>query len=206
MKNPLFYESKAASLGHSVIAGLDEAGVGPWAGPVVASAVIIRGELLEARVDDSKKLTPKMREKAFDCIIESFFVGVGIVDNETIDEVNIFEATRIAMEKALRALETSPDYLLIDGRVKLDVKQPAMNIIGGDGKSYSIACASIISKVTRDRIMEDYDKRYPQYGFKRHKGYGTKEHQEALETFGPCPIHRKSYSPIKRLLNPITPL
>lgn len=201
MKNPLFYESKAASLGHSIIAGLDEAGVGPWAGPVVASAVIIKGELLEVRVDDSKKLTPKMREKAFDCIIESFFVGVGIVDSETIDEVNIFEATRIAMEKALRALETSPDYLLIDGRVKLDVRQPAMNIIGGDGKSYSIACASIISKVTRDRIMEDYDKRYPQYGFKRHKGYGTSEHQDALERFGPCPIHRKSYLPIKRLLN-----
>lgn len=206
MKNPLFYESKAASLGHSIIAGLDEAGVGPWAGPVVASAVVVNGELLDVRVDDSKKLTPKMRDKAFDCIIESFFVGVGIVDVDTIDEVNIFEATRIAMEKAIRALSVSPECLLVDGRVKLDVKQPAMNIIGGDGKSYSIACASIISKVTRDRIMEDYDKRYPQYGFKRHKGYGTPEHQDALERFGPCPIHRRSYLPIKRLLNPVTPI
>jgi len=194
----LYHERRVRRAGFSVIAGIDEAGRGPLAGPVVAASVIIRDYNFKNRIDDSKRLTPLSRQKAYYEIIEKCDFGIGIIDEKKIDEVNIYKSTSLAMERAVKNLATKPDYLLIDGNIKLKLPQKRSCICQGDSKSLSIACASIIAKVTRDRIMEKYDKVYPQYGFIRHKGYGTKMHFEALVKHGPSPIHRMTFRPIRK--------
>jgi len=183
--------------GFQSLAGVDEAGRGPLAGPVVASAVIVRDFLFSCSIDDSKKMSAASREAAFEEILGKCFIGIGIVEPETIDKVNIYQATMRAMEEAVMKLKKTPDCILIDGpkTPRLPFKQ--FPIIDGDAKSLSIACASVVAKVTRDRMMNYYDALYPEYGFKKHKGYGTKDHMEALKKYGPCKIHRRSFEPIR---------
>lgn len=193
------YEQKNKRLGYKLIAGIDEVGVGPWAGPVVAAAVILRDFHFKSRIYDSKCLSANSRQKALNEIIKKAHISVGIVDHVTIDRLNIYNATRLAMERALRNLTPKPNFLLIDGRIKLKASTPSQSIIAGDKKSMSIAAASIVAKVLRDEIMQRYDLRYPGYGFARHKGYGTKQHRAALEKLGPCRIHRRSFRPILTL-------
>lgn len=178
---------------------MDEAGRGPLAGPVVAACVILRDFNFKARIDDSKALTPALRLKAYKEILKKSAYSVGISDEKIVDKINIYRATILAMEKAVKGLERAPDFVMIDGRVKVNIPHKKAFIIGGDSKSMSIACASIIAKVTRDRIMEEYDKIYPQYGFRRHKGYGTREHFRAILKHGPSPIHRLTFNPVKSL-------
>jgi len=195
----LYWEDKYR--GEIMIAGIDEAGRGPLAGPVVAAAAILPS-LREHPVAilDSKKLTPAGREKAFEYLnrLPGAVIGVGIVDQAEIDRINILEATRKAMCLAVERLSISPGYLLIDGLIKLDLLIPQQSLVRGEENSVSIAAASIIAKVTRDRIMAEYDREYPVYGFARHKGYGTKLHMDMLKKHGPCPIHRFSFSPVAR--------
>ena len=178
---------------------MDEAGRGPLAGPVVASAVVVRDFSFLQVVDDSKKMSEAARERAYDEILEKCEVGIGIVEPDVIDEINILEATMRAMQEAVGKLKDAPGCLLIDGNrsPKLPFRQFA--IVDGDAKSFSIACASIVAKVTRDRMMDYYDEIYPEYGFAKHKGYGTQEHVDALKTKGPCKIHRTSFEPVKSL-------
>jgi Ribonuclease HII len=194
----LLHEKSLNSSGYRSIAGVDEAGRGPLAGPVVACAVIIRDIRFKERIDDSKKLTPRRRESACREILEKSIVGIGIIDEKVIDRINIYQATKKAMQMAVSKLKIPPDYCLVDGNMKIATKSPLKCIVGGDSKSLSIAAASIVAKVTRDDIMVKYDKLYPQYGFARHKGYGTKEHMAALEMHGPSPIHRFSFKPVKK--------
>lgn len=193
----LLHEKRLNRLGYKLIAGVDEAGRGPLAGPVVASAVILKKLKFRERIDDSKKLSKKLRDKAYKEIVKKSIVGIGIVDEKTIDSINIYRATIKAMDLALSSLKVQPDYILVDGRMKLASRYPAKCIIAGDSKSLSIAAASIIAKVTRDRLMLQYDRIYPQYGFARHKGYPTRFHKNALKNHGPSPIHRYSYRPVK---------
>lgn len=181
--------------GYSRIAGIDEAGRGPLAGPVVAGAVMLNGYSFKERIDDSKKLSAKKREKAYREILRKCHVGVGIVDEHIIDDINIYQATKKAMQLALANLKLAPDYVIVDGNMRISTRCPIRCIVGGDSKSMSIAAASIVAKVTRDRIMVEYDKVYPQYGFARHKGYGTKAHKIAIISHGPSPIHRRSFCP-----------
>ena len=185
-----------------LVAGTDEAGRGPLAGPVVASCVILPApdEYLINGLNDSKLLSEKKRENLFQLIQEHAQVGIGVISEKTIDKINIYQATRLAMKTAFENLPVLPNYLLIDGPLKLDIRCPSKSIIKGDRKSASIAAASIIAKVTRDRLMKQYDEQYPQYNFKQHKGYATKRHKHSIEQFGPCPIHRRSFSPIKDLV------
>jgi len=190
-----YFEDKAASAGFARVAGIDEAGRGPLAGPVVAAAVVVRDRDFSERVDDSKKLTEKMREKAFFEVLEKCDVGIGAVEVEDIDRLNILNATLKAMKLAVEELGASPDHLLIDGRMDVRVPQTRSYIVKGDSRSFSIACASIIAKVFRDRLMIEEDRKYPVYGFARHKGYGTREHMEAIRRHGLCPIHRRSFGP-----------
>ncbi|MFH1791982.1 MAG: ribonuclease HII [Candidatus Omnitrophota bacterium] len=192
----LYHERKARRAGFARIAGVDEAGRGPLAGPVVAACVMLERSDFRNRIDDSKVLTAKARVRAYCEIEEKAVYGVGVVDRDVIDDINIYWATALAMKKAVENLAHEPDFLLIDGRIKLDLPFSARCIIKGDSRSVSIACASIIAKVTRDRIMEEYDGVYPEYGFGRHKGYGTKAHNEALRKYGPSPIHRFSFRPV----------
>ncbi len=165
---------------------------------MVACAAILKSFDFSCRIDDSKKLSPKARETAYAEILKNAVVGVGIVDEKKIDEINIYRATLKAMEMAVANLRIPPDYVIVDGRMKLATKCPIQCIIRGDSQSISIAAASIIAKVTRDRIMREYDGQYPQYGFGRHKGYGTRIHKQALKDFGPSPIHRFSYQPVSK--------
>ena len=183
--------------GFSSLAGVDEAGRGPLAGPVVASAVIVRDFSFSAPVDDSKKMMPKSRELAFEEILEKCVVGIGIVESRGIDQMNILQASLRAMEEAVSKLAVSPDCLLIDGPKTPNLPFRQFPIIDGDAKSLSIACASVVAKVTRDRMMDYYDEVYPQYGFKKHKGYGTKDHVAAIEKHCPCEIHRRSFEPVR---------
>ncbi|MGN0484545.1 MAG: ribonuclease HII [Lachnospiraceae bacterium] len=186
------YERKYASYGN--ICGIDEAGRGPLAGPVVAGAVILPKDCKILYINDSKKLTEKKREELFDVIQkEAIAVGVGIVGPERIDEINILQATYEAMRAAIQNLSVQPDILLNDAVTIPQVEIPQIPIIKGDAKSISIGAASIIAKVTRDRMMLEYDKLYPQYGFAKHKGYGAKAHTDAIREYGPCPIHRRSF-------------
>lgn len=198
-KQKLFHERQALKQGFKFIAGIDEAGRGPLAGPLVASAVILKTADFKEKIEDSKKLSARQRNKAYQEIIPKAVVGVGIVSPRTIDRINIYRATILAMEKAVANLSLKPDMLLIDGRISLKIPLRQKTIIKGDNQSCSIAAASIIAKVTRDRIMERYHRKYPQYGFKDHKGYGTRKHFINLEKFGPSPIHRMSYAPVKKL-------
>ncbi len=186
--------------GFSSLAGVDEAGRGPLAGPVVASAVSVRDFSFESVVDDSKKMTAAARETAYEEILAKCDVGFAAVDHEVIDRVNILQASLMAMGKAVRKLTKTPDCLLIDGPRIPHADMKSFPIIGGDALSFSIACASIVAKVTRDRLMEEFDKIYPQYGFKKHKGYGTRDHIEAIRKNGPCKIHRRSFEPIKSMI------
>jgi ribonuclease HII len=183
-----------------VVAGVDEAGRGPLAGPVVAAAVILPSDFKLPGLDDSKKLTAEKREALFKIISErSISVGVGIVDNFEIDRINILQASLLAMRLAVQELSIAPSQILVDGRFiipNLNIKQQA--IIGGDGKSESIAAASVIAKVTRDRIMLTIHDRFPQYGFDRHKGYGTKDHFAAIKKYGLTNLHRKSFNSSKK--------
>ena len=189
----LQYETEAEEKGFKVIAGIDEAGRGPLAGPVVASAVILKRTDFVERIDDSKKLSHIQRLRAYHEILNKAVIGTGIISNEIIDEINIYKATLRAMEEAVLNLKVSPDYILIDGNMKPKVACHSLSIIKGDSKSLSIASASIIAKVTRDNIMMEYNKSYPEYGFARHKGYPTKEHVKKIREYGLSPIHRRSF-------------
>lgn len=177
------------------ICGIDEAGRGPLAGPVVIGAVILPMDSLIEGVNDSKKVSEKKREKVFEEIIsQAISYNVGIVDQNTIDEINILNATKLGVKKAIEGLEVKPDLILVDALTNIETFGiPYKSIIKGDAKEYSIAAASIIAKVTRDRMMIEWDKIFPQYGFAKHKGYGTAAHIQALKENGPCMLHRKSF-------------
>jgi ribonuclease HII len=194
------YENELYDLGYHMIAGVDEAGRGPLAGPVVAAAVILKKDAVFKYVNDSKQLSPKKRELALKEIKEqALAIGIGISSQEEIDLINIYRATKEAMLSAIQSLKIKPDFLLIDAMpMKIDI--PLKSIIKGDTLSMSIAAASIVAKTTRDQYMLEMDKLFPQYGFKNHMGYGTKEHIEAIHTYGITPIHRKTFEPIKSLL------
>ena len=198
----LSYEQELYKKGIKLIAGTDEVGRGPLVGPVVAAAVILPENYFLEGIDDSKKLTEKKREKYFDIINkDAIAVGIGIVDAKTIDEINILEASRLAMKKAIESLKIKPEYILSDA-MKLDNQDiPYTDIIHGDALSESIAAASIIAKVTRDRMMYDLDKEHPEYGFAKHKGYPTKLHLENLEKYGVLDNYRFSYKPVKKILD-----
>lgn len=188
------FENEGYDKGYLHIGGIDEAGRGPLAGPVVAAVVVFKPNTKIEGINDSKKLSEAKRDELFDIIKEQALdYGIGIVNNNEIDEFNILQATYMAMKKAINCLEKAPDYLLIDAATIPGVDTPQKPIIKGDSKSISIAAASILAKVTRDSIMYQYDEMYPEYGFKSHKGYGTKEHYEAIEKHGITPIHRKSF-------------
>lgn len=190
----LYHEEALHRAGRIHVAGVDEAGRGPLAGPVVAAAVIFQRGVSVAGVDDSKVLAPADRERLFGEIrLRALAVGVGVVDHDVIDRINILNATYRAMEEAVMSLTIRPDHLLVDGDRFRDFGIPFTTVVGGDGLSFSIAAASIVAKVTRDRIMEEYDRRFPGYGFGRHKGYATREHAEAIARLGVCEIHRRSF-------------
>jgi len=190
----LEYEQKYWNNGIQYIAGVDEAGRGPLAGPVVASAVIFAPDVLIEGVNDSKKLTEKKRETLFHLIHEkALAVGIGIVGHEVIDRINILQASFLAMNKAIELLKIKPQQLLVDGNFFRHERFPVENIIKGDALSHSIAAASIIAKVTRDSLMKDLHEQYPEYDFAKHKGYGTKAHIEAIRKHGYSPIHRRSF-------------
>jgi len=199
-------ERRLWALGYLRIAGVDEAGRGPWAGPVVAAAVILpphEENLLEllAGVTDSKQLTPLRRDALYERIFDvAIGVGVGQASAREIDALGIVPATQLAMHRALVALPVPPDYLLVDYVNLPDVDLPQEAIVKGDARVLSIAAASIVAKVERDRIMVELEARYPGYGFAQHKGYGTRAHQEALRRLGPSPVHRKTWKPVRELL------
>lgn len=189
------YEKEAFGQGLEFVAGMDEAGRGPLAGPVVAACVILPKDCLIEGVNDSKKLSPAKREKLYDIIMEqAISVGIGIVDEKTIDEINILNATKMAMKMAVERVCPKPQLILIDAVGLDDIDIPQKAIVKGDMLSISIASASIIAKVTRDRMIMEADKKYPVYGFSRHKGYGTKQHIDAIKKYGICPIHRVSFT------------
>ncbi len=193
----LRYERKLWREGLQAIAGVDEAGVGPMAGPVVAAAVIFAPESYVRGVNDSKQLPPEQREALFAKIHQrALAIGIGIASVAEIDELNIFWATMMASERALLALGRDPDHVLVDGRRIPELRLPQTKIVGGDRKSFCIAAASIIAKVTRDRMMLELDAQYPDYGFAQHKGYCTAGHFAALDRLGPSPVHRRSFAPV----------
>lgn len=209
MKTPNFCEEKKLwKKGYKMVVGLDEAGRGPLAGPVVAAAVAVFDykKVKIKGVKDSKQLMPEQRENIYNILIRHKDIkwGIGIVSEKIIDKINILQATKLAMQKAIKNL--NPDFLLIDGNFKLDLRRAAFaegfgepkqkSVVKGDQKVFSISAASIIAKVTRDRIMQKYHKKYPEYGFLQHKGYPTKAHFASLQKFGPCQIHRKSFYPV----------
>ncbi len=191
----LDYETKYYNQNIKLIAGVDEAGRGPLAGPVCVAAVIMpydKNEIIE-EINDSKKLTEKKREKLFDLIIEkAISYKIVLINEKVVDEINILNATKLGMKQAIEGLSVKPELVLIDA-VPLDLNIKNESIIKGDAKSYNIAAASILAKVTRDRLMVELDQKYPNYNFKKHKGYGTKEHIENLKKFGKCEIHRNSF-------------
>ncbi len=196
----LAFEKELYNEGYEYICGTDEAGRGPLAGPVVAAAVILPKNMIIEGVNDSKQLTEKKREELFDIINEkALAVGIAFVDNKKIDEINILEASRLAMTLAIQKLKIKPDYVLSDA-MKMNIGIPVKPIIKGDALSINIAAASIIAKVTRDRFMDEMDLKYPNYGFKRHKGYPTKDHIEAIKKYGITDIHRVTFKPIKTML------
>lgn len=179
--------------GFKNVGGIDEAGRGPLAGPVCAACVILDKDNIPEGINDSKKLSEKKREALFDKIMDSAIVSYSLVDAKIIDEINIRQATILAMQNAAKGMNIKPDYLLIDGNFTIGLSENEKFVIGGDAKSLSIGAASIIAKVTRDRLMLKIDEEYPMYNFKKHKGYGTKEHIEAIKKYGPCPYHRASF-------------
>ena len=195
------FENELYESGIKYIAGIDEVGRGPLVGPVVTAAVIFPRDFYDERINDSKKLTEKKRELLYDVIMENAVsVGIGISSEDVIDEINILEATKKAMIEAVNNLSVKPEYLLIDA-VKLNIDIPQISIIKGDAKSESIAAASIVAKVTRDRMMIELDKIHPEYDFKHNKGYGTKKHIEAIEKYGIIKEHRKTFAPCDKYIS-----
>ncbi|MBI5814871.1 MAG: ribonuclease HII [Nitrospinae bacterium] len=194
----LTHENAAREMGHAVIAGVDEAGRGPLAGPVAAAAVIFPDGVKMDGLTDSKKLTREKREKFFDLIFEkAVAVGFHLVGPDVIDSINILQATKLAMADAVRKLSSRPDYVLIDGNQTIPWDGPQKTIVKGDSLSLSIAAASVIAKVTRDKVMGEYAAMYPEYGFEKHKGYGVAEHLDAIKKYGPSPIHRRTFRGVK---------
>ena len=188
------FEKIAREDGYHLIAGVDEAGRGPLAGPVVAAAVIFSPDYINSEINDSKQLSAAKREKLYDVIgKDAVAIGMRVVDADVIDHVNILQASLQAMREAVLELSASPDFLLVDGLHRIPIITPQKPLVKGDSLSISIAAASIMAKVTRDRIMEMYHRQFPQYNFRKNKGYGTKEHLNAIRTFGICKIHRKSF-------------
>lgn len=188
------YEDNARSEGYGAVCGVDEAGRGPLMGPVCAAAVILPPGLYIEGLNDSKKLTEKKREALFPVITEKAVAYcVAYASAREIDSMNILNATMLAMRRAIEGLPVKADFALIDGNCKRDIPVPAVTVVGGDAKCPSIAAASVLAKVSRDRLCLELDARYPQYGFAKHKGYGTKEHMEALRKYGPCPEHRFTF-------------
>jgi len=195
--DPWSFEKKSIEKGFSKVAGIDEAGRGPLAGPVVSAAVILPSFFPVSDIKDSKKLTPRKRADLYEKIYEhAISIGIGIVDSTEIDRINILQASLLSMAISVENLKPQPDYLLIDGKFKIQSVLPQEPIVKGDSLSISIAAASIVAKVTRDRLMEIYHIDYPEFGFARHKGYPTKAHKEAIREFGPCPIHRRSFKSV----------
>ena len=192
----LFYEREMTELGAQYIAGVDEVGRGPFAGPVVCAAVILpleKKNLIEG-IDDSKKLKEGERERLAELIKErAIAYKICEVDNKTIDRINILQATKLCMKQAVEGLAVEPDVVFVDGNFKIDITLPQQTLIKGDALSYSIGAASILAKVYRDRLMCEFDKIYPQYGFAQHKGYGTKMHRDAIREYGLCEIHRRTF-------------
>ena len=200
LEQMLRYEKELYATGCQYIAGIDEVGRGPLAGPVVAAAVILPKNCKIKGLNDSKKVPKKKHEEIYQEVLkQAITVGIGIKDNQVIDEVNIYEATKLAMIEAVRNLKITPQHLLIDA-MKLDLQIPQTSIIKGDANSLSIAAASIVAKVTRDRMMTDYDLTYPGYDFAHNVGYGTQHHLEGLKRRGITPIHRKTFEPIKSMI------
>ncbi len=202
----LEFERQHWQAGYTLLAGVDEAGRGPLAGPVVAGAVAAPRDLLEAESEallqgltDSKKLTERRREAFFEILRNhpSIMIGVGEATVEEIDRLNILRATHVAMARAIDALAVTPDHALVDGRPVEGLPCSSTAIVGGDGVSLLIAAASVVAKVTRDRYMVELDRRYPQYGFAKHKGYGSRTHMQALFEYGPSPVHRRSFRPVR---------
>tara|TARA_B100002003_G_C14139553_1_gene548039 strand:+ start:1985 stop:2581 length:597 start_codon:yes stop_codon:yes gene_type:complete len=197
----LEYENTARTKGYNIIVGVDEAGRGPLAGPVVAAAVAYASEWQLAGLDDSKKLSPQARERLFPIIKDQALGhGIGIVDVATIDEINILQAALLAMKYAVSALPEKPDILLIDGNKRIVTEVEQWTIVKGDSLSQSIAAASVLAKVTRDRLMEKYHEEFPQYEFDRHKGYGTRLHRDLIREHGPCSIHRRTFKGVKEFV------
>ena len=194
-------EEELYNSGANLICGIDEAGRGPLAGPVVVAAAIMPRDSMIEGVNDSKKVSEKKREKLYDLITdEAIAYGVGIIDQKEIDRINILNATKEGLTMAVKELNPKPDLIIVDALSKIDTEGiPYKSIIKGDAKCYSIACASIIAKVTRDRIMRQWDEVYPQYGFIKHKGYGTAAHISAIKEYGLCPLHRLSF--VKNIVN-----
>ena len=193
-------EMEIRAKGFTAVCGIDEAGRGPLAGPVVAAAVILPEDIQLPGVNDSKKITEKKREILFDLVKEhALAYGIGEARGTESDEINMWQATVLAVRRAVEALQIPADYALVDGNRIQGLPVPAETVIGGDGKVLSIAAASILAKVTRDRYMRDMAAQYPEYGFEKHKGYGTKAHYAAIEQYGICPLHRKTF--LKKVLN-----
>lgn len=194
------FEKKLHEEGYKYIAGIDEVGRGPLAGPVCATAIIMPSDCYIEGVTDSKKISMKKRKELNDIILEKkIAVSTIFIDEKVIDEVNIYEATKLAMYQAIKELEIKPEYVLIDA-MPLDLDIPHESIIKGDELSFTIACASIVAKVSRDEFMDELDKLYPEYGFKQNKGYPTKVHRDALMKYGVTPVHRKTYGPVAKVL------
>ena len=190
----LLYENLIYDNGFGNVCGVDEAGRGPLAGPVCAAAVILPQGLIIDGANDSKKLSEKKREKLYDVIIEKATAYcVAWASVEEIEEINILNAAMLAMKRAIDGLQIPAEYAIIDGNKTPDISIPCQSIVGGDAKSMSIACASILAKVSRDRLLVKIAEQYPEYGFEKHKGYGTKLHTEAIRKYGPCPIHRMNF-------------
>ena len=194
LQKMLEIEEGLYSKGIKLVCGVDEAGRGPLCGPVVAAAVILKPDSKIEGVNDSKKLSEKKREQVYEAIMQNALaVGVGISDVDVIESVNILNATKLAMKEAISKLKVQPEYVLIDGNQMIDITIPGETVVHGDAISESIAAASIVAKVTRDRMLIEWDKTYPEYGFAKHKGYGTKAHVEAIGKYGLTPIHRPSF-------------
>lgn len=204
LETMLRYEKELYQKGYQAIAGIDEVGRGPLAGPVVTACVILPKDCKIRHLNDSKKIPKKHHEEIYEEVLaRALGVGIGIVDNDTIDRVNIYEATKLGMLQAIEQMKgevTKPDYLLIDA-MQLDTPIPQLSLIKGDANSLSIAAASIVAKVTRDRMMAEYAKEYSGYAFDKNVGYGTKDHLAGLKQYGVTPIHRKSFEPIKSMLS-----
>ena len=195
------YEETLINDGVKLIGGIDEVGRGPLVGPVVAACVILPLNYELPGLNDSKKLTEKRREEFYKILMQdAISIGIGIIDEKIIDEVNIYEATKLAMKDAINNCQIKPEHVLIDA-MKLGIDIPSTSIIKGDAKSLSIAAASVIAKVTRDHMLIELDKTYPMYDFKHNKGYPTKKHVEAIYKYGITPFHRKTFSPVKEYLN-----